>query len=92
MLYSSSAELELISDPEMHEFLQRALRGGVSFIGKRHILGDPDLESGADLWKLLYADFNNLYGSCFKYRLPYDKYRWLTNTGFLYNFGLITIH
>ena len=39
MLKMTRIELELISDPEIHDFVDRGLRGGVSVITKRYVEG-----------------------------------------------------
>ena len=36
MLNMTKVELELISDPDMHWFFGKSMRGGVSYISKRH--------------------------------------------------------
>ena len=36
MLKMTGIELELISDTDMHLFIEKGMRGGISYIGKRH--------------------------------------------------------
>ena len=36
MLKMTGIELELISDIEMHLFIEKGIRGGISYIAKRH--------------------------------------------------------
>lgn len=50
----SKAELELLHDPEIHDFVDRALRGGVSVITKRYVEGDKDIENNQEGTKILY--------------------------------------
>jgi len=56
MLKMTGIELELISDPEIHDFVDRGLRGGVSVITKRYVEGDTDLENGEMGTKILYIE------------------------------------
>ena len=56
MLLLTGVELELISDPEIHDFVNRGLRGGVSVITKRYVEGDTDLENGKMGTKILYIE------------------------------------
>ena len=56
MLKMTGVELELISDPEIHDFVDRGLRGGVSVITKRYVEGDTDLENGKMGTKILYIE------------------------------------
>ena len=56
MLLLTGVELELISDPEIHDFVNRGLRGGVSVITKQYVEGDTDLENGKMGTKILYIE------------------------------------
>ena len=56
MLLLTGVELELISDPEIHDFVDRGLRGGVSVITKRFVEGDADLENEKMGTKILYIE------------------------------------
>ena len=54
MLKISNIELELVHDPEIHDFLQKAKRGGVSLVCSRYEVGDPDLSNGQDTVKVWF--------------------------------------
>ena len=56
MLKYSTAELEIISDPEKHYMIERAMRGGLSFAKLRHAKVQDDSEH------ILLLDVNNQYG------------------------------
>ena len=71
MLKSTKVELELISDHEMVDLLKRNIRGGLSFVGRRHA------ESGEDSGDIVYIDANNLYGKAMTYPLPLRSFRWM---------------
>ena len=40
MLEMTGIELELISDNDMHLFIQKGMRGAISYIAKRHSKGN----------------------------------------------------
>ena len=56
----------------MHLFLEKGMRGGVTYISKRY--------SRADQNKIfIYWDANNLYGLAMIQDLPYSGFKWLSN-------------
>ena len=55
MLKFTGVRLEKVDDIDIHLFLERGMRGGVSYISKRYNKSDKNTQ-------LLYLDFNNLYG------------------------------
>ena len=63
----SGVELELISDPTLHLFWERMIRGGISFCGNRYAKANVPQSSTYDPSKavrhILYFDANNLYGN-----------------------------
>ena len=81
LLKTSEVELELISDPEMYDFVERAKRGGVSSIMKRHAVAnnkhmgdryDPSKTSSY----IFYPDANSLCWPMLQ-PLPVRGFRWL---------------
>ncbi len=80
-------ELQLISDSpnacniDMHLFMEKGIRGGVSVITHRHGEANNPLVEGYDPSKptthLIYWDANNLYGWAMSQCLPYGDLRWL---------------
>ena len=71
MLKMTGVELELISDIDMHLFTEKGIRGGISYIGKRHskvsnkYMKDYDgskYDSIEESVFIMYLDANNLYG------------------------------
>ena len=66
LLKMSDVELELVSDPEMYDFVERAKRGGVSLIMKRYAaannkhMGDRH-DPGKPSSYIFYPDANSLY-------------------------------
>ena len=56
MLKHTKAEIELITDPEMHYMIERSLRGGLSFSKLRHARVTKPNEH------IMLVDVNNQYG------------------------------
>lgn len=81
-LKMTCVELELLTDPDMHLFLERGLRGGISTITKRHAkanntyLDEYDTEQASTY--IIYLDANNLYGWAMSQSLPTHDFEWLT--------------
>ena len=55
MLKMNGIQPETISDIDVHLFLEKGMRGGVSYISKRYSKSDENTE-------IIYWDANNLYG------------------------------
>ena len=66
MLKTTGMELELISDIDMHLFIEKRMRAGISYIAKRH--GKANIkhikcyDSGEESKYITYLDADNLYG------------------------------
>ena len=82
MLKMTGVELELISDIDMHLFIEKGMRGGISYIGKRHSKANnkymENFDSSEESMFIMYLDANNLYGWAMTQYLPYDGFKWLT--------------
>ena len=72
MLKMTGIKLELISDVDMHLFIEKGMRGGISYISKRHSKVD-----GNDKF-IMYWDANNLHGWAMNQPLPYCDFNFLT--------------
>ena len=72
MLKMTKIKLELISDVNMHLFIEKVIRGGISYISKRHSKVDEDNKF------IMYWDANNLYGWAVNQPLPYCDFNFLT--------------
>ena len=56
----------------MHLFLEKGMRGGVSYISKRYSKSDENTE-------IMYWDMNNLYGTVTSFNyLPYGGFKFLS--------------
>ena len=66
MLKMTGIELELISDIDMHLFIEKGMRGGISYIAKRHTKANNNYMEYYDECKgnkyIMYLDANNLCG------------------------------
>ena len=78
MLEMTEIELELISDIDMHLFVERGMRGGISYIAKRHSRANNKYYDDKKPSKyIMYLDANNLYGWAMSQYLPYSEFKWL---------------
>ena len=71
MLKMTRIKLELISDVNMHLFIEKGMRGGISYIAKRYIKVNEKKS-------IMYWDANNLYGWEINQPLPYCDFNFLT--------------
>ena len=87
MLKMTGINLELITDIDMQLFIEKGLRGGISYIAHRHAEAnnkytcnyDPDKPSSY----IMYLDANNLYGWAMSQPLPYRNFRWADASGLI---------
>ena len=83
MLKITDIKLEKISDIDKYLFIEKALRGGISYIAKRYAkannkyLNDYDPKRLSTL--ISYIDMNNLCGWAMSEYLPYGRMKWLKN-------------
>ncbi|XP_061187991.1 uncharacterized protein LOC133196056 [Saccostrea echinata] len=97
-LKMTGVELELLTDPDMHLFVEKGLRGGIAMISKRYAkanipyLNDYDPHQPSNY--LMYLDANNLYGWAMSQPLPTHDFCWLTSdeiegdTGYIFEVDL----
>ena len=76
-------ELEKISGIDQYLLIERGLRGGISYIAKRHSKANnkccPDYDKNQPSTFISYLDMNNLYGWAMNEYLPYGGFEWLEN-------------
>jgi len=79
-LKKTGVELELFTDLEMHLFLERGMRGGISMVSKRYAKANNPLVSDYDPSKpnkyIMYLDADNLYGWAMSKPLPKRDFKW----------------
>ena len=66
MLKMTGIELKLISESNMHDFIEEEIRGGISYIAKRYSKANNkymiDYDSSEESKFIIYLEANNLYG------------------------------
>ena len=77
MLKMTKIELETISDSDVHLFIEKDMRGGISYIAKRHSKINY-CESSKEKASVIYWDANNLYGWGMSNLLPYVEFNSLS--------------
>ena len=82
MLKMTGVELELISDIEMHLFIEQGMRGIISYITKRYSKANKKCmenhDSSEESVYTIYLDANNLYGCAIIQYSPYGGFKWLS--------------
>jgi len=81
MLKETKKELTLLTDPDMYDFIELAVRGGVSQCSQRYGKANNPCASGYDkatpTTYLQYYDVNNLYAWAMQEHLPYGGFTWV---------------
>jgi len=81
MLKMTKIELELISQINLQLFIEKGLRGGISYIAHRHGKANNkymrDYNPQKEDSYLMYLDANNLYGWAMSQRLPTGNFKWV---------------
>ena len=75
-------KLELMTDVDMFQFIEKGLRGGISYISNRHGGANNNYIARYDSSKpskyVMYLDANNLYGYVMSQCLTTGGFRWMT--------------
>ena len=83
MLKMTGVKLEQISEIDKYLFIEKRLRGGVSYIAKRYAKSNNRYTENHDPKKtskfITYLDMNNLYSWGLSEYLPYGDFKWLKN-------------
>jgi len=81
LLKMTKVELELLTDIDMHLFMEKGLRGGVCMVSKRFAKANnpqcPDYDSSKQNSWIIYLDANNLYGWAMIQPLPVGGFQWV---------------
>ena len=84
MLKMTKVELEKISDADIHLFIEKGMRGGISYSAKRYSKANnencPDYDKEKPEIYINYLDMNNLYGGAMSQYLPYGGFKWVKTT------------
>ena len=71
MLKMTGIQLEKINNINAHLFLEKGMKGGVSYISKRYSKSDENTE-------IMYCGMNNFYGTVMSFSyLPYGGFKFL---------------
>ena len=82
MLKMTGIELGLILDIYKHLFIDKEMRGGISYFVRRYSKANhkymKDYDSSKESIFIVYLNANNLYGSAMTKYLPYGRFKWLS--------------
>ena len=82
MLKMTNIKLELMTDIDMFQFIEKGMRGGTSYIANRY--GEANnkymktYNEKAPSKYIMYLDANNLYGWAMSQFLPTGNFKWLS--------------
>ena len=80
MLKITKVKLEKISDADIHLFIEKGMRGGISYVSKRYTKANdqncPDYDKEKPEIYINYLDMNNFYGGAVSQNLPYGSFTW----------------
>ena len=82
MLKMTNIKLELMTYIDMFQFIEKGLRGGISYIANRYGKANnkymKKYDEKAPSKYIMYLDANNLYGWAMSQYLPTGRFRWMT--------------
>ena len=82
MLKMTDIKLELMTDIDMFQFIEKGMRGGISYIANRYGIANnkymKKYDEKAPSKYIMYLDANNLYGWAMSQYLPTGGFRWMT--------------
>ena len=82
MLKMTDIKLELMVDIDMFQFIEKGMRGGISYIANRYGKANNKYMKNYDektpTKYIMYLDANNLYGWAMSQYLPTGNFKWLS--------------
>ena len=79
----SRVDLQLITNVDIYNMVDSAIRGGISMITTRHAKANypslPSYNSTLPRQDLIYLDANNVYGHAMSQYLPTDGFRFMSS-------------
>ena len=83
MLKMTNIQLELMTDIDMFQFIEKGMRGGISYITNRYGKANNkymrEYNEKAPSKYIMYLDANNLYGWAMSQYLPTGGFKWMTD-------------
>ena len=83
MLKMTNIKLELLTNLDMFQFIEKAMHGGASYItnghGKANNKCMKNHDKNAQSKYIMYLDANNLYGWAMNQYLSTGNFRWMTD-------------
>ena len=83
MLKMTNIKLELMTDIDMFQFIEKGMRGGVSYITNRYGNANnkymKEYNEKVPSRYITYLDTNNLYGWAMSQYLPTGNFKWMTD-------------
>ena len=83
MLKMTNIKLELMTDIDMFQFIEKGMHGGVSYIANRYGNANNKYLKEYDEMEpskyIMYLDANNLYGWAMSQYLPTGNFKWMTD-------------
>ena len=82
MLKMTNIKLELLVDIDMFQFIEKGMRGGISYIANRYGKANnkymKEYDEKAPSKYIMHLDANNLYGWAMSQYLPTGGFRWMS--------------
>ena len=82
MLKMTDIKLELMTDIDMFQFIEKGMRSGISYIANRYGKANnkymKEYDEKAPSKYIMYLDANNLYGWAMSQYLPTGGFKWMT--------------
>ena len=82
-LKMTNIKLELMTDIDMFQFIEKGMHGGVSYIANRHRKANnkymKEYDEKAPSKCIMYLDANNLHGWAMSQYLPTGNFKWMTD-------------
>ena len=83
MLKMTKINLDLITDIDMQLYIEKGMRGGISYIAHRHVVANnkymENYNEREESRYIMYLDANNLWAM--SKPLPYGNFKWVENIG-----------
>ena len=83
MLKMTNIKLELMTDIDMYQFIEKGMCGGVSYIAHRYARANnkymKEYDEKVPSKYIMYLDTNNLYGWAMSQHLPTGNFKWMSD-------------